>query len=50
MRDFENLHNPVGNKGMHLMPCSVAVVYHGQFSPGIILSDFVNDLEDEAHT
>lgn len=48
VRNFENLCNPVGNRGMQVIPYSVAMGYHGQFSPGIILSAFVNDLEDRA--
>lgn len=47
-RNYENLYNPVGNRGMQVIPYSVALGYHGQFSPGIILSAFVHDLEDRA--
>lgn len=49
VRDFENLYNPAGNRGVHLIPYSVALVYHEPFSSGIILSAFVNDLEVGAH-
>jgi len=49
VRDFENLYNPAGNREMHLIPYSVAMVHHGQFSPGIIHSASFNGLEDRAN-
>lgn len=48
VRNFETLYNSVGNRGTQAIPFSVATGYHGQFSPGIILCAFVNDLEDRA--
>lgn len=33
---------------MQVIPSGVAMGYHGQFPPGIILSAFVNDLKDRA--
>lgn len=43
-----NFDDPMGNRGMQVIPYSVSVGYHGQFSLGIVLSAFVDDLEDRA--
>lgn len=48
MRNFENLNKSVGSRGMQVVPYSMAMGYHGQFPPGIILSAFVIDLKDRA--